>query len=323
MANQQKVLIIDEEPSIRTALEASLKEEGCEVFAASTGIKGLEIAAEVLPDIILLDIKMPDINGYEFLDRLSIKENPNDISVIFLTDSADRDERVKGLESGAVDYITKPFYIKEVIARVKIHLRLKEYKEMLTRKNQELEELFKLLLELNAKLEEMARKDELMQIWNRRAFNEQIISTHNFSLRYIRPYSIIIIDLDHFKNYNDLYGHQEGDKVLQAIARSICNSCRVTDFVARYGGEEIVILLPETAEKTSMIIAERIMSSIIKLGVKHENNENLGIVTVSAGVSSFLPDKHGEENWEDVLKRADDALYTAKQTGRNKVCQKL
>jgi len=323
MNTRQKILIIDDEAVIRNVLKSSLKKEGYEAWTAANGTEGLEMAAEILPDIILLDINMPDINGYEVLERLLADKETSDIPVIFLTARADKAEQVRGLEAGAVDYITKPFYLKEVLARIRIHLRLKEYQEILARKNQELEEFFDLLLELNAKLEEIARKDEIMQIWNRRAFNEQINNTHNFSVRYMRPYSIIIVDLDHFKNYNDLYGHQKGDQVLQAVAQTISNSCRITDFVARYGGEEIVVLLPETEAKSSLVIAERIISSIRDLNIEHADNENLGIVTASVGVSSFLPDKNKAESWEDVLKKADEALYRAKNTGRNRVCQKI
>ncbi|NLB88428.1 MAG: diguanylate cyclase [Syntrophomonadaceae bacterium] len=259
---------------------------------------------------------MPDIDGFEVMKRLKKDEKTSNIPVIFLTAKVDGEERVAGLEAGAVDYITKPFYLREVIARIKIHLKLKRYENELKIKNQELQEFSDLLLELNTKLEEMVRKDELMQIWNRRAFNEQIESTHNYSKRYKRPYSIIIADLDHFKNYNDIYGHQQGDIVLQKVAKAITKTCRITDFIARYGGEEIVIILPETDQSSGLIIAERIIKAVSKLEIPHSNNENFGIVTISAGVSTYYPDL--DIGWQEVVKKADEALYRAKNSGRNR-----
>ncbi len=322
MDNKYRVLVIDDETIILDLLQSSLTEHGYEVLIAADGLDGFEKACHLLPDLILLDIMMPDIDGYEILDKLKTNNLTKSIPVIFLTAKIDGEDRVKGLESGAVDYITKPFFIKEVIARINIHLRLKEYEDELTRKNQELEEFSDLLLELNSKLEEMARKDDLMKVWNRRAFNEQVKNIHSYSHRYKHPYSIIIADLDHFKNYNDLYGHQKGDMVLIMVAQAIVESCRSTDFVARYGGEEIVVLLPETAQEAALLTADRIVTAVKNLQIEHDNNEGLGVVTVSAGTATFVPEKHQNASWEMVLKRADDALYLAKNTGRNKVCEK-
>lgn len=259
---------------------------------------------------------MPDIDGFEVMKRLKKDPKTSNIPVIFLTAKVDGEERVKGLEAGAVDYITKPFYLREVIARIKIHLKLKQYEKELKIKNQALQEFSDLLLELNNKLEELVRKDDLMQIWNRRAFNEQIESTHNYSNRYNRPYSIIIADLDHFKNYNDIYGHQQGDIVLQKVAEAISKTCRITDFIARYGGEEIVIILPETEQTEGVIIAQRIIQAVRDLKIPHSNNADFGIVTISTGVSTYYP--HSDLDWQDVVKQADEALYRAKNSGRNK-----
>ncbi len=311
------ILIIDDEESLRKLLESALSNEGYLTISAFDGIEGYDMAVKHSPDLILLDIMMPNIDGYEVLNRLKKDTRTANIPVIFLTAKVEAKERVTGLEIGAVDYITKPFYLREVIARIKIHLRLKEYEKMLKQKNQELKDYSDLLLELNAKLEEIARKDELMNIWNRRAFNEQITQTHNYSIRYKRPYTLIIADLDHFKNYNDLYGHQEGDVVLQDVASAITKSCRITDFIARYGGEEIVIILPETDETEGVLTAERIIKSVSDLNIPHANNENLGIVTISAGVATFNPNMLTDAEY--MVKKADNALYRAKNSGRNRV----
>lgn len=315
--DKDTILIVDDEESLRKLLKSALSEKGYKVLTAFDGIEGYDMAQKFSPDLILLDIMMPEIDGYEVLERLKNNIKTTHIPVIFLTAKVDDEDRVKGLEAGAVDYIIKPFYIREVLARIKIHLKLKEYENKLKLKNRELEEFSDLLLELNTKLEEMARKDELMQIWNRRAFNEQIERTHNYSARYNSPYTLVIADLDHFKNYNDLYGHQAGDVVLQKVARAINKSCRITDFIARYGGEEIVVILPETEETTGYIFAQRIIKAVSDLNILHEKNANFGIVTISAGVASYSP---GEElEWDVIVKRADEAMYRAKNSGRNKV----
>lgn len=317
--NNNTILIIDDEESIRELLSSALSQEGYNVLTAFDGIDGYEQALRKTPDLILLDIMMPDIDGYEVLNRLKEDLTTAHIPIIFLTAKVEAEERVLGLEAGAVDYITKPFYTKEVLARIKIHLKIREYEKELMIKNEELQAFSDLLLSLNTKLEELARKDELMQIWNRRAFNEQIIQTHNYSARYSRPYSLIIADLDHFKNYNDLYGHQQGDVVLQKVAQAIADTCRATDFVARYGGEEIVLILPETSKEVALLIANRVIKVVEELNIPHANNANFGLVTISAGVSTYSPvNKMG---WDEVLKVADEALYRAKNSGRNTVSE--
>lgn len=316
----KKVLVIDDEKSLRDLLKKALAAEGYQVILAADGKEGLNLSLQNQPDIILLDIMMPVMDGYQVLKGLKETAATKDIPVLFLSARNDAEERVLGLEAGAVDYITKPFYLREVLARIRIHVRLKDYEEELRRKNQALEEYSDLLLQLNARLEEISRRDELMNIWNRRAFNEQMLRIHQHSLRYDRPYSIIIADLDFFKNFNDLYGHQEGDRVLHAVAQTVVHACRVTDFVARYGGEEIVVLLPETDVSASIYLAERLIRMVRNLGIAHQGNNDLNIVTISAGAATFIPVLHRNVQPDEVLKKADDALYQAKHLGRNRVC---
>lgn len=322
MIARPRVLLIDNQKSVWEYLKEPLEAEGYDLFNAKS-IDGFH--NELLfnpPDIILLSLTVPESASNEILAYLKSHEKTEKIPVIAVINRNNIEEGIKGLEAGAVDYIGKPFYLREVVAKLRIHLRLREYEEKLIRKNQELEKYSAILLEFNAKLEELARRDELTQIWNRRAFNEQIAQLNNYSLRYARPYSILIIDLDHFKKYNDLYGHQAGDFVLKTVAESIEKTCRLTDFVARYGGEEIMVLLPETGEEEAVKIAERIIDSVRKLNIKHENNDNIGIITVSIGLATYLPgSQDDEEGWEKLLKRADDALYRAKETGRNRLCR--
>ena len=321
MLTRPRVLLINNE-SEWECLNAPLYNEGFDLHNAVNIDEVKNIFDLNSPDIILLDLVMAEDTDNDILLYLKSCKETEKIPVIVVIDRSNIEEGIRGLKAGAVDYIGRPFYLREVVAKIKIHLRLKEYEERLTRKNHELEKYSALLLEFNAKLEELARRDELTQIWNRRAFNEQIAQLHNYSLRYQRPYSIVIIDLDHFKKYNDLYGHQKGDYVLKSVAESIEKTCRLTDFVARYGGEEIMVLLPETGEEEAVKIAERIIDSVRKLNIKHENNDNIGIITVSIGLATYLPgSQDDEEGWEKLLKRADDALYRAKETGRNRLCR--
>lgn len=320
MNTRPRVLLINKVPEWE-CLDEPLHNEGFDLLYAKNAEEASEIMNFNPPDIILLDLKIEEDPVDNILHSLKSWKETENIPVIVVIDRNDIEEGINGLEAGAVDYLSKPFYLREVLAKIRIHLRLKEYEERLTRKNHELEKYSALLLEFNAKLEELARRDELTQIWNRRAFNEQIAQLHNYSLRYQRPYSIMIIDLDHFKKYNDLYGHQKGDYVLKTVAESIEKTCRVTDFVARYGGEEIMVLLPETSEEEAVKIAERIIKSVRELNIKHELNDNLDIITVSVGLATYLPGSSNSGSWEKLLKRADEALYRAKETGRNRLCK--
>jgi len=320
MLPRPMVLLVIDDQTVWDFFKLPLETEGFDVNA----IEGKELFNEVSynpPDIILLDLIMPENNVYRVFDYLKANENTRHIPVILLVSKDNIEEGINGLETGAVDYLCRPFHLREAIVRIKIHLQFKEYEDKLVRKNQELEKYSSLLMDFNSKLEELARKDELTQIWNRRAFNEQIAQLHNYSLRYERPYSIIIIDLDHFKKYNDFYGHQKGDIVLKKVAEAIEKTCRLTDFVARYGGEEIMVLLPETGEDEAIKIAERIINSVRELAIEHEQNQNIDIVTVSVGLATYRPKAESEEDWEALLKKADDALYQAKESGRNCVCK--
>lgn len=321
MLTRPRILLVNSNPEW-DSLIGQLKTEGFDLLDAANMEEVQKILELNPPDIILIDLSIAKEAGNDILLYLKSYEVIEKTPVIVVVNRKNIEEGIKGLEAGAVDYIGKPFCIREVLAKIRIQLRLKEYEERLTRKNQELEKYSALLLEFNAKLEELARRDELTQIWNRRAFNEQIDQLHNYSLRYQRPYSIIIIDLDHFKKYNDLYGHQKGDYVLRTVAESIEKTCRLTDFVARYGGEEIMVLLPETGEEEAVKIAERIIKAVMELNIKHELNDDLDVITVSVGLATYIPGCLNAEGWEKLLKRADEALYRAKENGRNRLCKK-
>ncbi|UCH80542.1 MAG: GGDEF domain-containing protein [Nitrospiraceae bacterium] len=174
------------------------------------------------------------------------------------------------------------------------------------------------LMDLNKQLNDLVNVDYLMQIGNRRFFHERIESTHQMALRYNRYYSIIVCDLDNFKKYNDTYGHQKGDYILLTVANLFKTLLRKTDEIFRWGGEEIIIILPEQALSDALVIAESLRAEVEKIAIEHKGND-YQVVTISCGVASYFPGKKSDIGWDNVIKDADDALYRAKEGKRNTV----
>ncbi|MGM0416476.1 MAG: diguanylate cyclase [Thermodesulfobacteriota bacterium] len=296
--NKARILVIDDEPTNVQVLGNLLKND-YRIQVATNGDKGLTLAQkEPRPDLILLDVQMPELDGYEVCRLL--KENPNTktIPVIFVTARDTAGDEEKGLSLGAVDYISKPFHPKLVRARVAIHMSLKKKTDL---------------------LEEIAMYDGLTSIPNRRSFDERLKEESLRSRRNGKPLAIIMMDIDHFKNFNDNYGHGEGDECLRKVAREISHTlARPADMVARYGGEEFVVLLPETDCAGAKKVAEEVRSAVEALKIPHEYSSVADVVTISLGVASseFRDPTTSKEN---LLKRADDALYQSKENGRNRV----
>lgn len=320
MSNRPRIMLVSPRSDLQHLINNANLASRFDLFKVNDMDQAVSLALTSPPDLVLLDLVNPVLNGYSLLRSLKSDERTDQIPVISMITQKDSREGLNSLESGAVDYLVCPCYNWELIARLTIHLRMKDYQEELKRKNRELEDFSDLLLELNSRLEGMARKDELTHIWNRRAFNEQVENIHNYSSRYQHSYCIIMADLDNFKAFNDTYGHQAGDKTLEQLAVTLTNTCRSTDFVARLGGEEFVIVLPETGCSAVEFICERILKAVRFLHIKHEKNPGTGLVTVSLGVSEFRPLENRSETWEQVLRRADHALYAAKNSGRNRAC---
>lgn len=303
------VLVIDDEPISFRLLERIFKEEGWEPVWAKDGVTGIELARSVRPNVILLDLVLPDKNGFEVCGALKEDEATRDIPVIFLTSKTNREDKLKAFEAGAVDFITKPFFTEEVRARVKTQISLKMYADELKEKNKQLS----LLAE---KLQMLYLTDELMLIGNRRAFEIEIEKTHNNSVRYHNPYCLLIADIDSFKKFNDCLGHQAGDKVLRTLGQIFKNAVRATDFVARYGGEEIVVILPQTDCQGALHTAERIQQELTRQNIIHPDSPIANQLTVSIGISCFDP-KNPDFSYYEVIRKADNALYRAKRAGRN------
>lgn len=295
---RSKILIVDDVPQHIKILGEALRREH-EIIAATSGTRALELVKEQHPDLILLDVLMPDCNGFEVLR--TIREDPlsRDIPVIFITSlNADEDE-TKGFELGAVDYIIKPFRTAVVKARVRTHLRLRHQTEL---------------------LKQLANLDGLTGLPNRRFFDERFSLEWRRALRTFTPVSIIMADVDHFKAYNDTYGHLEGDNCLRLLAKQLGQNTllRAGDLLARYGGEEFVALLPGTDASGALRVAEHMRGNIEQLNIKHESSRTASRVTVSLGSATTTPSS--ELDRETLINQADQALYLAKQTGRNKVC---
>jgi diguanylate cyclase (GGDEF)-like protein len=302
-----RILIADDDPTSRLVLAAALEKAGYEVRTANNGFEATEAATREHPDLILLDMMMPGRDGLEVCRILKAQEDTAAIPILFVTAISDRDQLLKAFTAGGCDYVTKPFRSEEVLVRVSAHVELR-------RQNRQLENLTEQLTSANIKLAELSRIDPLTNLLNRRTWEEAVEQEHERFVRHGSPYSIVMIDVDYFKGFNDTHGHLAGDKCLRRMAECIVSACRRVDRVGRYGGEEFVVLAPETLAEPAAKLAERIRQSVWTLGVPHSANMGTGRVTVSLGVAACA-----SGSWENVLKEADDALYVAKRAGRNMV----
>lgn len=308
-----KVLIADDDSISRKLLEKLLNDqsEGMEVFVARDGQEAWEIAQRERTPLVIADWMMPRMDGLQLCRKLRNADFDRYVYVILLTARDDQNDVLEGLDAGADDYVRKPFNQHELRLRVKAGKRIVRLEEELASKNDQLQVL-------NAKLEEMARVDTLMQIGNRNSFYERIGQVHDQAMRYGKRYGLLVCDVDHFKQVNDMLGHQAGDKVLRDMARAIKSGIRVADDAFRYGGEEIVVLLPEQDVHDAARCGERICQAVRDMGIAHPKDGN-SIVTISVGAAAYDPGC-GSAGWEDVLEKADMALYQAKADGRNRVC---
>jgi diguanylate cyclase (GGDEF)-like protein len=294
--SRRKILIVDDVPANIMVMNEILKNE-YEVFFARSGADALEISFSEKPDLILLDIMMPGMDGYEVCGRLKADPQTKGIPVIFVTAMGEVADETRGLEIGAIDYIIKPVSPPIVRARVKNHIELKKYRDI---------------------LENLSLIDGLTGIANRRHFDEVFDREWRRALRFTNPLSMIMIDIDFFKDYNDCYGHLEGDECLRTIARIIKESVnRGGDTVARYGGEEFSVLLPMTGAEKAFYLAEKVRENIEKMRIPNFRSEINGYVTVSVGVATDIPQRNTSPS--TLIDNADKALYLAKNGGRNRV----
>jgi two-component system cell cycle response regulator len=301
-----RVLVVDDHEDNVELLRVRLESWGYEVATARDGLSALKEVEETPPDLILLDVMMPSVDGNEVARR--IKRNPSlpFIPIIMQTALDSTESKVEGLEAGADDYITKPIEFAELKARVRSMLRIKHLQE-------ELEERERQLLEANERLRHMSRTDGLTGLDNRRYVEQQLDQMYAHAERLTEPMSCVMCDLDRFKSVNDEFGHHAGDAVLKQFARILKHEAREIDRVGRYGGEEFVILLPGTVLDAAVTFAERVRKEV----ENHTFVFDGGSVhrTASFGVAGWPHPRI--EGCDQLIRSADDALYVAKETGRN------
>ncbi len=296
------VLAVDDDPISLRRLGEILDEKDYTLLFGTSGQDALELVAEG-PELILLDYSLPDMNGLEVCRQLKASSASANIPVIFITVSNDPELEARVLEAGAADFVVKPYSSAVLRARVNTHIAEQRTLKQLQQLNQELQQA---LLEL----EHLARTDKLTGAWNRRRLEETVIGEMERQKRYGQPLSLLILDIDFFKKINDTHGHAIGDQVLAGLARMLQFSIRASDALARWGGEEFVLMCPGTALQTMTMLAERLREKVARTAFPEVGN-----VTVSMGIAEYLPG----ETWEHWFSRADAALYRAKASGRNQV----
>ncbi|QWR77443.1 GGDEF domain-containing response regulator [Candidatus Magnetomonas plexicatena] len=280
-----KILIVDDNEKIRNMVRRHLSKDGYQILEAQSGQEALDVIKQNtdIPDVILLDVMMPGMTGFETCTELRKLTGGELLYIIMLTAVTEINKKVEGLDRGADDYVTKPFDMDELMARVRTGLR-------------------------TAKGRRDAVTDSLTEIYNRSFFNTILSSEAALSIRHKRSLCLVFLDIDHFKRINDTYGHGGGDAVLKSIGTILKSLCRKSDIPVRWGGEEFAVLLPETDIGGGEKFAENIRKT-----VEAHDFEGVGRVTASLGVSILTT------NEQDMIKAADTALYSAKNGGRNKV----
>ena len=323
-SNKGTILIVDDSPTNLEVLFDFLTDAGFKVLMARDGESAIEKVNYDCPDVILLDIIMPGIDGFETCRRLKANESTQAIPVIFMTALSQTSVVVKGFQLGAVDYIIKPTQQEIVLARVTTHLTIQKLQHSLQEQNAQLQQEIKqrhraeaALQEANQELQRLATLDGLTQIANRRRFDECLSKAWRILAREQLPLSLLLCDVDFFKLYNDSKGHQAGDECLYQVAQAMkCAVKRPADLVARYGGEEFAVILPNTHGEGAMRVAKEILLSVRRLCVAHPKSPISEYVTLSLGVSCTIPWYKGSP--EALIAMADRALYQAKQSGRDR-----
>lgn len=291
----QSVLVIDDSEDMHNLIAVRLRPEQVDMLHAYDADSALALMHQRKPDLILLDLNLPGLNGLELCRRIKYTPEWTTIPIIFLTGTVDVEIKVLAFDAGAIDYITKPFDGIELRARVRAALRTKRYQDLLATK---------------------AQLDGLTGLWNRAYFDDRLAEECALARRHRRQICLILFDIDFFKSINDRYGHPFGDLVLQRVSKVLTTHLRQTEIACRYGGEEFAVILRETGLQGGEVTAERLRVSIAELSLVH-GREPVN-VTVSLGISANQCLTTNEIAPAELLKSADEALYRAKQSGRNR-----
>ncbi|MCB2225277.1 MAG: diguanylate cyclase [Desulfarculaceae bacterium] len=320
LENGPIILIVDDSRLARAATSASLRAAGYqEILEAGSAEEAMALLEDGGPgvDLVLLDIVLPDADGITVCARIKQSKELKGIPVIMATAQDDQESLKDAFKAGAMDYITKPIKEVELTARVRSALALKLEMDQRKAREKELQRLTRQLAKANQELRLLSGRDGLTGVANRRFYEEQLARQWAHCQREQTPLGMLMIDIDHFKGYNDRYGHLAGDDCLRRVAQALeAGLNRPVDLLARYGGEEFVAILPYTDDQGAMVVAEALRRAVEKLGLDHAG-ASTGIVTVSVGAAACLP--NAELAPEAVCAAADQALYAAKQAGRNQV----
>ncbi|MBN4052760.1 diguanylate cyclase [Roseiflexus sp. AH-315-K22] len=286
------VLVIDDSKDVHRLLAARMRKEDYSFVSAYSGEEGLRLVAEVKPSIILLDLNMPEMDGFEVLRKIKEMPDLRDRPVIVISGRSSAQDKVVAFDLGAADYVTKPFDLMELRVRVRAALRVQNLLEMLS---------------------ERAHVDGLTGLWNRSHFSSRWLEAVSAARRHDRPLSVAMFDADLFKSINDTLGHPAGDAVLQGIAKTLQRECRLTDIPCRYGGEEFTLIMPDTAPDDALLVCDRIRQAIFNI-VWPRHPERY--VTISVGVAGSVCGIDMEPDaW---IEAADKAMYESKAKGRNR-----
>jgi diguanylate cyclase (GGDEF)-like protein len=294
-----KVLIVDDN-IIELKYHIEVISHLCEVYFADSAELALRMATEhAPPDLIILDVMMPEMDGFSFAEQLKITPKTRDIPVVFLSASAETENKINGFQGGCMDYLVKPINEKELFHRVLLQLKM---------------------IDTNRKLESLSVIDPLTQVFNRRVYDEHLLTEWATCQRYDLPLSLIVVDIDDFKRYNDTYGHTQGDIILRKIADTLKRfGHRTNDKFARYGGEEFVLLLPDCSALGAQKIAAEMCHAVQQLEIDHRSNASFcATLTASFGVATIRP--IADQPISTLFEHADAALYRAKKQGKAQVC---
>ena len=296
--DKPRVLIVDDERS-NISLLGNLLQPDCEVVVATDGESALRrAAAPARPDLILLDVMMPGMDGYQVCKQLKDSDATRDIPVIFITAMGEEDDEALGLRIGAVDYVTKPFSPAILKMRIRTHVELKRLRDHWHR---------------------LSMVDALTQIANRRSFDEALDTAWRSAMRHNQPLALIMADVDHFKAYNDHHGHAAGDDCLRRVAQAMKQEVkRAGDLLARFGGEEFVCLMPEADLHGAETVGRRMCAAVTELALPHEHPAVQGTISISVGLAVLVP--NSAQNPTELIIQADRRLYDAKRGGRNRLC---